>query len=100
MVRRLQRILYCLDTVNIFNSFEYTIVQLNKILFKLYFSGHRDFLMGGAWSVTRFSIFFLIKMDGTLDVWDLLIQQDSPILSVKVCSFDYYYLDILFIFLK
>ena len=25
-------------------------------------------------------------MDGTLDVWDLLIQQDSPILSMKVCD--------------
>ncbi|XP_003707045.2 dynein axonemal intermediate chain 2 isoform X1 [Megachile rotundata] len=49
-------------------------------------SGHRDFLTGGAWSVTRFSVFFLIKMDGTLDVWDLLIQQDSPILSMKVCD--------------
>ncbi|XP_076247328.1 dynein axonemal intermediate chain 2 isoform X1 [Calliopsis andreniformis] len=48
--------------------------------------GHRDFLMGGAWSVTRFSVFFLIKVDGTLDVWDLLIQQDSPVLSVKVCD--------------
>ncbi|XP_071857511.1 dynein axonemal intermediate chain 2 isoform X1 [Bombus fervidus] len=48
--------------------------------------GHRDFLMGGAWSITRFSVFFLIKMDGTLDVWDLLIQQDSPVLSVKVCD--------------
>ncbi|KAG6801639.1 dynein intermediate chain 2, axonemal isoform X1 [Apis mellifera caucasica] len=48
--------------------------------------GHRDFLMGGAWSITRFSVFFLIKMDGTLDIWDLLIQQDSPVLSVKVCD--------------
>ncbi|KAK1132130.1 hypothetical protein K0M31_016263 [Melipona bicolor] len=48
--------------------------------------GHRDFLMGGAWSITRFSVFFLIKMDGTLDVWDLLIQQDSPVLSVKICD--------------
>ncbi|XP_033330387.1 dynein intermediate chain 3, ciliary isoform X1 [Megalopta genalis] len=48
--------------------------------------GHRNFLMGGAWSVTRFSVFFLIKMDGTLDVWDLLFQQDSPILSIKVCD--------------
>ncbi|XP_076280813.1 uncharacterized protein LOC143209283 [Lasioglossum baleicum] len=48
--------------------------------------GHRNFLMGGTWSVTRFSVFFLIKMDGTLDVWDLLFQQDSPILSIKVCD--------------
>ncbi|EFN85403.1 Dynein intermediate chain 2, axonemal [Harpegnathos saltator] len=48
--------------------------------------GHRDFLTGGAWSSTRYSVYFLIKMDGTLDVWDFLIQQDSPVLSVKVCD--------------
>ncbi|XP_043678098.1 dynein axonemal intermediate chain 2-like isoform X2 [Vespula pensylvanica] len=48
--------------------------------------GHRQFLMGGSWSATRFSVFFLIKIDGTLDVWDLLIQQDTPVLSIKVCD--------------
>lgn len=25
-------------------------------------------------------------MDGTLDAWDLNVQQDSPVLSVKVCD--------------
>ncbi|XP_014609987.1 PREDICTED: dynein intermediate chain 2, axonemal isoform X2 [Polistes canadensis] len=48
--------------------------------------GHRQFVMGGSWSTTRFSVFFLIKIDGTLDVWDLLIQQDTPVLSIKVCD--------------
>ncbi|XP_033209983.1 dynein intermediate chain 2, axonemal [Belonocnema kinseyi] len=48
--------------------------------------GHRDLLTGGAWSTTRFSVFFITKVDGTLDVWDLLVQQDSPVLSVKVCD--------------
>ncbi|XP_012527681.1 dynein intermediate chain 2, axonemal isoform X3 [Monomorium pharaonis] len=48
--------------------------------------GHRDFLTGGAWSATRYSVYFLIKVDGTLDVWDFLIQQDSPVLSIKVCD--------------
>ncbi|XP_015587491.1 dynein intermediate chain 3, ciliary isoform X2 [Cephus cinctus] len=46
--------------------------------------GHRDLLTDGAWSCTRYSVFFLTKMDGTLDVWDLLVQQDSPVLSVKI----------------
>ncbi|KAK0090365.1 hypothetical protein PV325_001139 [Microctonus aethiopoides] len=48
--------------------------------------GHRELLTGGAWSTTRFSVFFLTKIDGTLDVWDLLVQQDAPVLSVKVCD--------------
>ncbi|RLU17333.1 hypothetical protein DMN91_009566 [Ooceraea biroi] len=48
--------------------------------------GHRDFLTGGAWSTTRYSVYYLIKTDGTLDVWDFLIQQDSPVLSVKICD--------------
>ncbi|XP_043284269.1 dynein intermediate chain 3, ciliary isoform X2 [Venturia canescens] len=48
--------------------------------------GHRDLLTGGAWSATRFSVFFLTKIDGTLDVWDLIVQQDSPVLSIKVCD--------------
>ncbi|XP_012269185.3 dynein intermediate chain 3, ciliary isoform X2 [Athalia rosae] len=48
--------------------------------------GHRDLLTSGAWSATRFSVFFLTKMDGTMDVWDILVQQDSPVLSVKVCD--------------
>lgn len=44
-------------------------------------------MTGGAWSTTRFSVFFITKVDGTLDVWDLLVQQDSPVLSVKVDVF-------------
>ncbi|XP_066602906.1 dynein axonemal intermediate chain 2-like [Prorops nasuta] len=52
----------------------------------LWTPGYKEFLTGGAWSVTRFSVFFLIKMNGTLDAWDLLVQHDSPVLSVKVCD--------------
>ncbi|XP_015125075.1 dynein intermediate chain 2, axonemal [Diachasma alloeum] len=48
--------------------------------------GHRELLTSGVWSPTRFSVFFLTKMNGTLDVWDLLVQQDAPALSIKVCD--------------
>ncbi|XP_034947678.1 dynein intermediate chain 3, ciliary [Chelonus insularis] len=48
--------------------------------------GHRELLTGGTWSTTRFSVFFLTKLDGTLDVWDLLVQQNAPALSIKVCD--------------
>jgi len=68
-------------------SFEFINVHMrtNKYINSL-ISGHRDFLTGGAWSTTRYSVYYLIKTDGTLDVWDFLIQQDNPVLSVKVCN--------------
>lgn len=62
-------------------------MKLRLISIGHFVRGHRQFLMGGSWSATRFSVFFLIKIDGTLDVWDLLIQQDSPVLSIKVTPF-------------
>ncbi|XP_014215691.1 dynein intermediate chain 3, ciliary [Copidosoma floridanum] len=48
--------------------------------------GHKVLLTSGIWSATKYSAFFLTKTDGTLDAWDLLVQQDSPVLSVKVCD--------------
>lgn len=57
------------------------------VFFFFFISGHRELLTGGAWSTTRFSVFFLTKIDGTLDVWDLLVQQDAPVLSVKVIKY-------------
>ncbi|XP_012274375.1 dynein intermediate chain 3, ciliary [Orussus abietinus] len=48
--------------------------------------GHRDAPTGGSWSATRYSVFYVSKADGSLDAWDFLVQQDSPILSVKVCD--------------
>mmetsp|Transcript_31317 Transcript_31317/g.43427 ORF Transcript_31317/g.43427 Transcript_31317/m.43427 type:complete len:570 (+) Transcript_31317:288-1997(+) len=45
---------------------------------------HDSYLMGGMWSPTRPGVFFTIKMDGTLDVWDYFYKQNDPSLSVQV----------------
>eukprot|EP00033_Pygsuia_biforma_P003171 GCRY01003479.1.p1 GENE.GCRY01003479.1~~GCRY01003479.1.p1 ORF type:complete len:569 (-),score=172.78 GCRY01003479.1:437-2143(-) len=42
------------------------------------------YLSGGAWSPVRPAVFFSTKMDGTLDVWDVLYKQNDPAYSVKV----------------
>uniref|UniRef100_A0A6Q2X9Y3 Dynein, axonemal, intermediate chain 2b n=1 Tax=Esox lucius TaxID=8010 RepID=A0A6Q2X9Y3_ESOLU len=47
---------------------------------------HTAYLSDGSWSPVRPSVFFTIKMDGTLDVWDFLFKQNDPTLSVKVCD--------------
>ncbi|CAF4145298.1 unnamed protein product, partial [Adineta steineri] len=43
-------------------------------------------LTDGQWSPTRSSIFFTTKMNGTLDVWDILFKQNEPTVSVKVTN--------------
>ncbi|XP_075994951.1 dynein axonemal intermediate chain 2-like isoform X2 [Genypterus blacodes] len=43
-------------------------------------------LMDACWSPVRPSVFFSVKMDGSLDVWDLLFRQSAPRLSVRVCD--------------
>lgn len=43
-------------------------------------------LTDGVWSPTKCSMFFISRMDGVLDAWDLLQQQNEPILSIKVCD--------------
>ena len=45
---------------------------------------HASYLTGGTWSPTRPGVFFAIKMDGELDVWDYYYKQNDPTLSVKV----------------
>ncbi|KAG7491373.1 hypothetical protein MATL_G00002990 [Megalops atlanticus] len=47
---------------------------------------HTAFLTDGCWSPLRPSVFFTVKMDGTLDVWDFLFKQNDPTLSLKVCD--------------
>ncbi|XP_030631557.1 dynein intermediate chain 3, ciliary, partial [Chanos chanos] len=47
---------------------------------------HMANLLDGCWSPTRPSVFFTVKMDGTLDVWDFLFKQNDPTLSLKVCN--------------
>ncbi|XP_023672742.1 dynein axonemal intermediate chain 2 isoform X2 [Paramormyrops kingsleyae] len=47
---------------------------------------HMSYLMDGCWSPVRPSVFFTVKMDGTLDVWDYLFKHNDPTLSLKVCD--------------
>lgn len=42
------------------------------------------YLSDGAWSPVRPAVFFTTKMDGTLDIWDLVFKQCDPALSLKV----------------
>eukprot|EP00793_Prasinoderma_coloniale_P004648 PRCOL_00000409-RA len=45
---------------------------------------HSSYLTGGTWSPTRPGVFFTIRMDGVLDVWDYFYKQKDPVLSVQV----------------
>ncbi|XP_077593361.1 dynein axonemal intermediate chain 2 [Stigmatopora nigra] len=45
-----------------------------------------SFLTDACWSPVRPSVFFTVKMDGMLDIWDVLFKQNEPTLSVKVCD--------------
>ncbi|KAM6974951.1 LOW QUALITY PROTEIN: dynein axonemal intermediate chain 2-like [Tautogolabrus adspersus] len=45
-----------------------------------------SYLSDACWSPVRPSVFFTVKMDGTLDVWDILFKQNDPTLSLKVCD--------------
>ncbi|XP_033895340.1 dynein axonemal intermediate chain 2-like [Acipenser ruthenus] len=47
---------------------------------------HMTYLTDGCWSPVRPAVFFTTRMDGTLDVWDLLFKQNDPTLSLKVCD--------------
>ncbi|RXN02170.1 Kinesin-like protein KIF19 [Acipenser ruthenus] len=47
---------------------------------------HMAYLTDGCWSPVRPAVFFTTRMDGTLDVWDLLFKQNDPTLSLKVCD--------------
>ena len=41
-------------------------------------------LTEGRWSPVRPSVFLTTKMDGAMDVWDVIFQHRAPILSHKV----------------
>ena len=40
-------------------------------------------IRGGAWSPTRPAVFYLIRADGSLDIWDLCYKSTAPTLSVR-----------------
>ena len=54
-------------------------------------SSYTENLTDGCWSPTRPSVFFTARQDGVLDAWDILYQQKSPILSVKVLVITLYH---------
>ena len=43
-------------------------------------------LTDGCWSPTRPGVYYLTKMDGAVDVWDLTFKQSSPALTLQVCE--------------
>ncbi|KAL3145226.1 Dynein, 70 kDa intermediate chain, flagellar outer arm [Trebouxia sp. C0010 RCD-2024] len=45
---------------------------------------HSSYLTGGRWSPTRPGVFYTIKMNGCLDVWDYFYKQNDPTLQVQV----------------
>jgi dynein intermediate chain 2 len=45
---------------------------------------HASYLTGGTWSPTRPGVFFTVRMDGALDVWDYFYKQNDPSLTVQV----------------
>ena len=45
---------------------------------------HPTYLTGGTWSPSRPGVFFTIKMDGAMDVWDLYYKHNEPTLTVQV----------------
>ncbi|XP_025832574.1 dynein intermediate chain 3, ciliary-like isoform X2 [Agrilus planipennis] len=49
-------------------------------------SYHKTMLTDGAWSPTRFSVFFTAREDGIMDIWDILQQQKRSVCCIKVCD--------------
>lgn len=44
------------------------------------------YLTDGCWSPVRPSVFYTTKVDGTIDVWDMLFKQNAPTLTFQVCN--------------
>ena len=44
----------------------------------------KSFLTDACWSPVRPAVFFTVKNDGVLDVWDIIFRQNDPTLSLKV----------------
>lgn len=47
---------------------------------------HMSYLTDGCWSPIRPAVFYTTKMDGSLDIWDLVFKQNDPTLSLQVCD--------------
>lgn len=60
-------------------------VSTDKFVFLLH-SYYDVELTDGCWSPTRPGVYYLTKMDGSVDVWDLTFKQSSPALTLQVCE--------------
>jgi len=56
---------------------------------------HTAYLTDGCWSPTRPGVFFITKMDGTLDIWDLIFKQKNPTITLQVNSIQFQYIMLL-----
>eukprot|EP01062_Namystynia_karyoxenos_P058322 TRINITY_DN49888_c0_g1_i1.p1 TRINITY_DN49888_c0_g1~~TRINITY_DN49888_c0_g1_i1.p1 ORF type:complete len:608 (+),score=245.84 TRINITY_DN49888_c0_g1_i1:159-1982(+) len=59
--------------------------QLRTPLFQTFY--HKAYLTGGIWHPVRTGVFLTSRMDGVMNVWDLLYRQSAPVLSVQVSDF-------------
>lgn len=48
---------------------------------------HKAHLTYGCWHPLRAGVFFTTRMDGCLDVWDLMNRQPTPVLTVQVSDY-------------
>jgi dynein intermediate chain 2 len=47
---------------------------------------HKAYLTSGSWHPVRPAVFLTTRMDGRMDVWDLLFKQTGPVFSAQVSS--------------
>lgn len=47
---------------------------------------HSSYLTDGCWSHVRPAVYFTTKMNGTLDIWDLIFKHNDPTLTIQVCD--------------
>eukprot|EP01065_Artemidia_motanka_P036281 TRINITY_DN44191_c0_g1_i1.p1 TRINITY_DN44191_c0_g1~~TRINITY_DN44191_c0_g1_i1.p1 ORF type:complete len:608 (+),score=247.86 TRINITY_DN44191_c0_g1_i1:91-1914(+) len=59
--------------------------QLKTPMFQTYY--HKAYLTGGTWHLARPGVFLTTRMDGVMNVWDLMYRQSAPVLSVQVSDF-------------
>lgn len=48
---------------------------------------HKAHLTYGCWHPTRAGVFFTSRMDGCVDVWDLMYRQSTPVLTLQVSDY-------------
>ena len=48
---------------------------------------HKAHLTSGCWHPIRPGVFFTTRMDGVVDVWDLMYRQATPVLSVQLSDY-------------